>query len=71
MQYEPSELAWRTSSYSSGNGQCVEVADVRGATGRGSVVPVRDSKNRGPVVTFSSHSWGAFVAGMKEAHITD
>ncbi|MFI6860841.1 DUF397 domain-containing protein [Streptomyces sp. NPDC050421] len=62
VQYDPTELVWRTSSYSSGNGQCVEVADAQGA------VPVRDSKDAtGPVVSFSGHSWSAFIADVKAA----
>ncbi|MFI7367665.1 DUF397 domain-containing protein [Streptomyces sp. NPDC050149] len=32
------------------------------------VVPVQDSKQPGPVVSFSRRSWSAFVAGMKGAH---
>ncbi|MFD7428217.1 DUF397 domain-containing protein [Streptomyces sp. NPDC059818] len=59
VQYDPIELAWRTSSYSSGNGQCVEVADTQGA------VPVRDSKTvGGPVLIFGVDTWSAFVAGI-------
>ncbi|MFJ2414593.1 DUF397 domain-containing protein [Streptomyces brevispora] len=59
VQYDPTELVWRTSSYSSGNGQCVEVADARGA------VPVRDSKAvGGPVLLFGVDTWAAFVAGV-------
>ncbi|MER5277890.1 DUF397 domain-containing protein [Streptomyces sp. NPDC002809] len=59
MQYDPTELVWRTSSYSSGNGQCVEVADAQGA------VPVRDSKAvGGPVLIFGVDTWAAFVAGV-------
>lgn len=59
MQYDPTELVWRTSSYSSGNGQCVEVADAQGA------VPVRDSKAvGGPVLLFGVDTWAVFVAGV-------
>ncbi|WP_326767430.1 DUF397 domain-containing protein [Streptomyces sp. NBC_01591] len=55
---------WCKSSYSSGNGQCVEVADVQGA------VPVRDSKaTSGPVLIFGSDTWAAFVAGVREDRI--
>ncbi|MFE6015441.1 DUF397 domain-containing protein [Streptomyces sp. NPDC056441] len=51
---------WRTSSYSSGNGQCVEVADVQAA------VPVRDSKAAsGPVLISGVDAWPAFVAGTR------
>jgi hypothetical protein len=57
-------LVWRASSYSSGNGQCVEVADVQGA------VPVRDSKvTSGPVLVFGTDTWAAFVAGVREGGI--
>ncbi|WUS98098.1 DUF397 domain-containing protein [Streptomyces sp. NBC_00708] len=45
------------------SGDCVEVAG--GVPG---FMPVRDSKApRGPVVAFTSVSWSAFVAGVKEA----
>ncbi|THA32387.1 DUF397 domain-containing protein [Streptomyces sp. A1277] len=54
-------MVWRASSYSSGNGQCVEVADVAGA------VPVRDSKSAsGPVLIFGADTWAAFVTGVRE-----
>ncbi|MCX4676553.1 DUF397 domain-containing protein [Streptomyces sp. NBC_01433] len=60
MHDDPTELVWRTSSYSSGNGQCVEVAIAPGA------VPVRDSKHRGgPILAFDAHTWSAFVAAVK------
>ncbi|MEU3073953.1 DUF397 domain-containing protein [Streptomyces laurentii] len=39
MRHESVAPVWRSSSYSSGNGQCVEVADHLPG-----VVPVRDSK---------------------------
>jgi hypothetical protein len=49
----------RKSSYSSGNGQCVEVAFLDG------VVGVRDSKDQdGPVLEFTAHEWAAFVDGV-------
>lgn len=48
-------LAWRKSTYSSGNGQCVEVAwhDGRPA--------VRDSKHPEAVVWFGGTAFGALV----------
>ncbi|MEH1056569.1 DUF397 domain-containing protein [Micromonospora sp. CPCC 206171] len=50
---------WRTSTRSSGNGNCVEVATVDGR------VAVRDSKDRsGPVLVFPSATWVAFVTGV-------
>ncbi len=48
---------WRTSSYSGGNNECVEVAD-----GVPHVVPVRDSKRpTGPFVAFSHDTWRTFL----------
>ena len=53
--------AWRTSSYSGGSGNCVEVAgNLAGAVG------VRDSKDRGgPALIFTAGAWRAFIAGVK------
>lgn len=52
--------AWRKSSRSSGNGNCVEVAVVD------EVVAVRDTKDRsGPMLVFTAPEWQAFVAGAK------
>ncbi|MDG4818556.1 DUF397 domain-containing protein [Micromonospora sp. WMMD956] len=54
-----SRAAWRTSSRSSGNGNCVEVATADGR------VAVRDSKDReGPALVFAPAAWGAFVGGL-------
>jgi hypothetical protein len=53
--------AWRKSSYSCSNGDCVEVAPLDTAR-----VGVRDSKDRqGPVLTFSLPQWRTFVAGIR------
>ena len=53
--------AWRKSSYSSNNGNCVEVA--RNLPG---VVAVRDSKNPdGPALVFTADEWRAFVSGAR------
>lgn len=48
---------WRSSTFSGGNNECVEVADnVPG------IVPVRDSKRpAGPVIGFGPGAWQAFV----------
>ncbi|MGW2510821.1 DUF397 domain-containing protein [Streptomyces scopuliridis] len=50
------------SSFSSGNGECVEVAlNVPGT------VAVRDSKVRtGPVLRVTPAAWGAFRAGLRK-----
>ena len=54
--------AWRTASYSNGNGgNCVEVADFDGGCRA-----VRDSKNpTGPALTFTATEWTAFTAGVR------
>ena len=50
--------AWRKSSRSGSNG-CVEIAFLDGQ------IAVRDSKDRsGPVLTFSSTEWEAFLAAV-------
>jgi hypothetical protein len=50
---------WRKSSYSSGNGACVEIADLPDA------VAVRDSKDpAGPKLIFKPADWHAFVSAM-------
>jgi len=51
---------WRKSSYSGGNGSCVEVAVVGGTVG------VRDSKDpASPVLTFTTTDFGRFVADVR------
>ncbi|WP_442809521.1 DUF397 domain-containing protein [Streptomyces sp. NBC_01335] len=58
-----------TSSYSSGGGQCVEVATNLAAAHN--TVPVRDSKNpSGPALDLSTASFAAFVAGVKTGGVT-
>jgi hypothetical protein len=54
------QLKWRASSYSGGQGDCVEVAD-----GIPGVVPVRDSKRpEGPMISFSRESWVTFLGEL-------
>ncbi|WP_033222171.1 DUF397 domain-containing protein [Kitasatospora phosalacinea] len=56
-----SRAAWRKSSFSGCQGNCVEVAD-----GFSTAVPVRDSKDPdGPALLFPAGAWAAFVAGVK------
>jgi hypothetical protein len=53
--------AWRTSSYSGGNGgACIEVAAHDG------MILVRDTKDHGhgPVQKYAPAAWHAFVAGL-------
>ena len=52
--------AWRKSSYCEA-GACVEVAAAAGA------VLVRDSKvSEGAILSFSTVSWQAFAAGLRQ-----
>ncbi len=67
---------WFTSSYSNGNGACVEVAFVRSSHSNGNgecvevadlggAVAMRDSKDAaGPVLTSTVDGWKAFIAGV-------
>ena len=60
--------AWRTSSYSGGNGgQCVEVATVnRRQSEPAGLCAVRDSKNPGgPALAFGHGQWQRFTAAIK------
>jgi hypothetical protein len=65
MSHEPGispsiEAVWRTSSYSGGQGDCVEVAD-----NIPTLVPVRDSKRPcGPVIAFTPHAWRTFISHL-------
>ncbi|KAA6219677.1 DUF397 domain-containing protein [Streptomyces filamentosus] len=52
--------AWRTSSYSGGQGDCVEVAP-----NLPHLVPVRDSKRpAGPTLAFTPQAWRAFLSDL-------
>ncbi len=55
------KLNWRKSSYSGGEGNCVELATLPHGGHA-----VRDSKNKdGPVLQFSRDAWRAFIADVK------
>ncbi|MEU9203757.1 DUF397 domain-containing protein [Streptomyces sp. NPDC048332] len=62
-----STAAWRTSSYSNGDGgDCVEIAgNLPG------IVPVRDSKAgpQGPAITFARAGWAPFVAAIGDGSL--
>lgn len=60
--YSAGEPAWRKSSFSGYNGECVEMA-VLGA----GQVGVRDSKAHGvgPILRLSSAEWAAFLAAVR------
>lgn len=54
------ESAWRTSSHSGGQGECVAVASAP------TMVPVRDSKQpTGPILAFSRKAWAAFLDELR------
>lgn len=56
---------WRKSTYSGGQGECLEIADGLPPC---SPVPVRDSKRPdGPHLLFSAPVWAAFVDALKAA----
>lgn len=56
------KLVWRTSTFSDGQANCVEVADLPDG-GR----LVRDTKlgEASPVLRYTADEWRAFVAGVK------
>jgi len=56
------DMAWRKSSYSSGQGNCVEVC-----LSEPGAVAVRDSKDQaGPELAVSDRAWSAFVRGVRQ-----
>ena len=51
---------WHKSSHSGGEGgNCLEVAHGY------PTLPVRDSKNLGPAITFGAEAWAAFVGHLR------
>ncbi|MFG2843734.1 DUF397 domain-containing protein [Kitasatospora sp. NPDC048296] len=61
MRDRSHKATWRKSTYSNGDGDCVEVAVCSDG-----LVPVRDSKDpHGPVLSFDASAWSAFVAGIR------
>ncbi|MFB6891676.1 DUF397 domain-containing protein [Kitasatospora sp. NPDC056327] len=56
-----SGAAWRKSSYSAQDGQCVEVA-----TGLPGIVPVRDSKDpQGPTLVLPADAFASFLTSLR------
>lgn len=52
--------AWRKSSYSGSQANCVEVGNA------GGLVKVRDAKDRqGPAITVRAGAWRRFMTGIK------
>ena len=63
MDTDLSRAVWHKSTFSNGSGgACVEVA--RNLPG---IVAVRDSKDHGPILSFTNDEWSAFIAGVKAA----
>lgn len=59
-----SRAAWRKSSYSGDQGNCLEVAD-----GIAGLVPVRDSKApHRPALVFPAAQWRTFISNVKSSH---
>ena len=55
-------LNWFTSSYSSGNGACVEAARLPEGG-----MAIRDTRNRsGAVLAFNTDTWRAFLAVVRQ-----
>ncbi|MFD5464812.1 DUF397 domain-containing protein [Kitasatospora sp. NPDC127059] len=60
-----SNAAWRKSTYSNGQGGCIEVDDAH--PGR-----VRDSKDpNGPALVFPAEAWASFVAAVRSGQFGD
>jgi hypothetical protein len=58
-------VRWHKASYSTSNGNCVEVGVKHAADGDTFIV--RDTKNRaGAMLTFTTAEWDAFTAGVKD-----
>ncbi|WP_328917256.1 MULTISPECIES: DUF397 domain-containing protein [unclassified Streptomyces] len=56
MNSDPTRARWFKSSYSNGQGECVEVAFM------GEAIAMRDSKNPGgPALTFATDEFRTFV----------
>ena len=59
---EVDSLRWRTARRSAANGACVEVALATGT------ILVRDSKQAGPIISYTGRSWRTFLAAVKRGH---
>jgi Domain of unknown function (DUF397) len=61
----PGNLTWRKSSYSNGQGNCVEVAPL------GPAIAIRDSKDPdGPVLACTRAAMTALLSGIKNGEFS-
>jgi hypothetical protein len=61
VRADPSQLHWRTSSYSASNGSCVEIAPLTNGTA------IRDTKHRdGGMLTMGQRAWDIFHTAIKD-----
>lgn len=61
MRIEGELPGWRKAKRSIGNGDCVEIAPVRGS------IAVRDSKDpSGPVLRYSADTWRVFLSEAEQ-----
>ena len=59
-------LSWRTATFTSGQGNCVEVAGLPDGG-----MAVRDTKDRdGGTLRFSAEAWRQFTSAIKEGRIS-
>ncbi|WP_280213677.1 DUF397 domain-containing protein [Nocardia cyriacigeorgica] len=66
MTVDPASAQWFKSSYSQGDGECVEIAFL----GNG-LVGVRDSKNpTGPALAFAPTEWRNFTTAIVNGRFT-
>lgn len=62
----PAGAHWKKSSWSAGNGSCVEVADLPDRT-----IGVRNSRDNSPgcpVLTFARSDWDAFITDVRKGY---
>jgi hypothetical protein len=64
MDAELANATWRKSTYSQANGDCVEVASLRGPR-----IAVRDSQSpAGPVLVIPAGNWRTFLPRAIQSH---
>ncbi|WP_328957276.1 DUF397 domain-containing protein [Kitasatospora purpeofusca] len=65
MTQEYQGARWRKSTYSDGDGDCIEVSESLT-----DMVPVRDSKDpHGPTLAFTTTAWASFLAALRAGEL--